>query len=141
MIGVIGIPKEYGRYMHQCTYPMHICRYFCMLLLCLPLPQPPYKKGSLLYMVAWEAASIAKTYRSIFKCELNIYICIYIYIDACTSHIPLEFLSSQSFHSQFQACYLRICIFTQSRCYEDKKGKVLHEKVLLHIYSKQVLRG
>ena len=25
MIGMIGIPKEYGRYMHQYTYSMHIC--------------------------------------------------------------------------------------------------------------------
>ena len=25
MIRMIGIPKEYGRYMHQYTYSMHIC--------------------------------------------------------------------------------------------------------------------
>ena len=25
MIGMIGIPKEYRRYMHQYTYSMHIC--------------------------------------------------------------------------------------------------------------------
>ena len=25
MIGMIGIPKEYGRYIHQYTYSMHIC--------------------------------------------------------------------------------------------------------------------
>ena len=25
VIGMIGVPKEYGRYMHQYTYSMHIC--------------------------------------------------------------------------------------------------------------------
>ena len=25
MIGMIGIPKEYGRYIHSYTYSMHIC--------------------------------------------------------------------------------------------------------------------
>ena len=68
-----------------------------------PLPQPPHKgidkwggcpplvkaaEGHLLYMVAWEVASIAKTYRRISKYALNMY------IDACISHIPLESLSS-----------------------------------------------
>ena len=47
MIRMIGIPKEYGRYMHQYTYSMHICWYVCMFLLCLPPPQPPYKGGGL----------------------------------------------------------------------------------------------
>ena len=25
MIGMVGIPKEYGRYVYQYTYLMHIC--------------------------------------------------------------------------------------------------------------------
>ena len=44
MIGMIRIPREYGRYMHQYTYSMYICWYVCMFLLCLPAPQPPYKE-------------------------------------------------------------------------------------------------
>ena len=51
-----------------------------------------------LYMVAGEVASIAKTYRRISKCALNMY------IDAYISHIPLESLSSQSSHTHLQAC-------------------------------------
>ena len=64
-----------------------------MFLLCLPPTQPPYKgihkggrpprgpppfveeaEGRLLYMVDGEVASIAKTYRRISKCALNMYI-------------------------------------------------------------------
>ena len=55
-------------------------------------------RGRLLYMVAGEAASIAKTYRGISKCALNMY------IDAYISHTPLESLSSQSSSTQLQAC-------------------------------------
>ena len=53
-----------------------------------------------LYMVAGEVASIAKTYRRISKCALNM--C----IDAYISHIPLESLSFQSSHTQVQACIM-----------------------------------
>ena len=63
--------------------------------------RPPFveaAEGRLLYMVAGEVASIAKTYRRISKCALNMY------IDAYISHIPLESLSSQSSHTQLQAC-------------------------------------
>ena len=62
---------------------------------------PPFveaAEGRLLYMVAGEVASIAKTYRRISKCALNMY------IDAYISHIPLESLSSQSSHTHLQAC-------------------------------------
>merc|ERR1712216_171119 len=51
-----------------------------------------------LHMMAGEVASIAKTYRSISKCALNMY------IDAYVSHVPLEPLSSSSSHTQVQAC-------------------------------------
>ena len=83
----------------------------CVFLLCLLPPQPPYKgsslrpppfveaaAGRLLYMVAGEVASIAKTYRRISKCALNMY------IDAYSSNIPLESPSSQSSHTHLQAC-------------------------------------
>ena len=80
-----------------------------MFLLCLPPPQPPYKgihkegrppcfvetaEGRLLYMAAGEVASIAKTYRRISKCALNMYIDAYIY------HIALKSLSSQLSYTQ-----------------------------------------
>ena len=63
-----------------------------------PLVTPA--EGRLLHMVAAEVGSIAKTYRRIRKCALNMY------IDAYISHIPLESLSSQSSHTQVQACPL-----------------------------------
>ena len=50
-----------------------------------------------LYVVAGEVASIAKTYRRISKCALNMY------IDAYISHILLESPPSQSSRIQLQA--------------------------------------
>ena len=47
IVRMIGIPKEYGRYIHKYTYSTHICWYVSMFLLCLPPPQPPYKGGGL----------------------------------------------------------------------------------------------
>ena len=100
--------QEYAKYMHLYEYWMHICLYVCMFLLRLLPPQPPYKgfhkggpkaegrrptlveaaEGRLLYMVAGEAASAAKTYRRISKYALNMH------IDAYISNIPSKSLSS-----------------------------------------------
>ena len=52
-------------------------------------------ESRLLYMVAGQVRSIAKAYRRISKCALNMY------IDAYISHIPLESLSS---HTHLQTC-------------------------------------
>ena len=86
MIEMIGIPKEYGRYMHQYTYSMHICWYVCMFLLCLPPPRPPYKgihkagRPPPLYG-GWGGGKQSKniqTYQQM--CIEYAYSCIYIYI-------------------------------------------------------------
>ena len=70
-----------------------------------------------LYMAAGEVASIAKTYRRISKCALNMY------IDAYISHIPLESLSSQSSHTHLQACTKGV--------YSDYSMKITLDGVLL----------
>ena len=64
-------------------------------------PSAAAPRCGLLYMVAGKVASIAKTYRRISKCAMNMY------IDAYISHIPSESLSSQSSHTHLQACYSR----------------------------------
>ena len=74
-------------------------------------------EGRLLYMVAGEVASVAKTYRLISKYALNMY------IDAYISHIPLEALSSQSSHTHLQACTKGV--------YSDYSMKITLDGVLL----------
>ena len=68
-------------------------------------------------LVTGEMASIAKTYRRISKCALNMY------IDAYISYIPLESLSSQSSHTHLQACTKGV--------YSDYSMKITLDGVLL----------
>ena len=62
-------------------------------------------------------AGIAKTYRRISKCALNMY------IDTYISHILLESLSSQSSHTHLQACTKGV--------YSDYSMKITLDGVLL----------
>ena len=128
MIGMIGIPKEYGRYMYQYIYIyiiyIHMYTQFtfadtsvCFCYAChlsshhvkestrggggrrRPPPFVEAVESHLLYMVVGEVVSIAKKCRRISICALNMYVSAYV------SHIPLESLSSQSSYTPAQTCY------------------------------------
>ena len=65
-----------------------------------PPPLVEAAEGRLLYMVAWEVASIAKTYKRINKYALNMYVRAYI------SYFLVKSLLSNYHPTEAQACKL-----------------------------------